>query len=133
MLHYLRLERLATDKYTTLLDPFVSYEENEVLWIWPQGLYSQPFILFLTYEWDQKARVLHYIKVERLATDKYTTLLDPFISYKENEVLWIRPQGLYSQPFILFLIYKWDPKARVVHYTKVERRASDKHSAFGLI
>ncbi len=40
-----------------------------------------------------KARVLHYIKLSRFATDKHSILLDQFISYEENEVLWIRPQG----------------------------------------
>ncbi len=29
----IRLERLAKDKYSSLLGPLVSYEENEVLWI----------------------------------------------------------------------------------------------------
>ncbi len=31
--HYTRLERPAKDKSTSLLGPFVSYEENKVLWI----------------------------------------------------------------------------------------------------
>ncbi len=31
MLHYTRLERLAKDKYSSLLGPFVSYEEKEML------------------------------------------------------------------------------------------------------
>ncbi len=34
MLPYTRLERLATDKHSSLLDPVLAYEENEVLWIW---------------------------------------------------------------------------------------------------
>jgi hypothetical protein len=29
--HYTRLERLARDKHSCLLGPFVSYKENEVL------------------------------------------------------------------------------------------------------
>ncbi len=33
MLHYARLERLASDNHFGLLDPFISYEENKVLWI----------------------------------------------------------------------------------------------------
>jgi hypothetical protein len=33
VLHYIRLETLASDKQSNLLGPFVSYEENEVLWI----------------------------------------------------------------------------------------------------
>jgi hypothetical protein len=35
------------------LGPFLSYEENEGLWIWPQGLYLQRFILFVFYEFFQ--------------------------------------------------------------------------------
>ncbi len=34
MLHYNRLERLVTYKPTSLFYSSVSYEENEVLWIW---------------------------------------------------------------------------------------------------
>jgi hypothetical protein len=30
-----------------------SYEENEVLWIQYQGLYSQHLIFFVAYEWTQ--------------------------------------------------------------------------------
>ncbi len=36
MLHYIRLSRFAYNKHSSLLDQFVSYEENEVLWIQPQ-------------------------------------------------------------------------------------------------
>jgi hypothetical protein len=38
-----KLERVLSDKHTSLLDPFASYEENQVLWIW-LGQYSQHFI-----------------------------------------------------------------------------------------
>ncbi len=38
MLHFIRLERSANDKQSSLLDKFISYEENEVLWIRPQVL-----------------------------------------------------------------------------------------------
>jgi hypothetical protein len=31
VLHFTGLERLARDKHSSLLDPFISYEENEVL------------------------------------------------------------------------------------------------------
>ncbi len=31
VLHYTRLERLASDKHSSILGPFMSYEENEVL------------------------------------------------------------------------------------------------------
>jgi hypothetical protein len=33
VLHYTRLERLASEKHSSLLSPFVSSEENEVLLI----------------------------------------------------------------------------------------------------
>jgi hypothetical protein len=33
VLHYTRLQRVAIDKYFSLLGPFVGYEENVVLWI----------------------------------------------------------------------------------------------------
>ncbi len=44
-------EKLASDKPSSLLDPFISYEENEVLEIWTQVSYSQHFIFFVTYEY----------------------------------------------------------------------------------
>jgi hypothetical protein len=34
----------------------MSYKDNEVLQICYQGMYSQPFIFFVTYEWAQKAK-----------------------------------------------------------------------------
>jgi hypothetical protein len=43
------MERIANDKHSSLLGLFVSYEENEALWIRPLGAYSQNFILFVTY------------------------------------------------------------------------------------
>jgi hypothetical protein len=52
--------------------------------------YSQHFIFFVTYEWAQQARVFHYIKLERLAKDEHSSLLCPFVSYKENKVLGIQ-------------------------------------------
>jgi hypothetical protein len=48
VLHYAMLERFTTRKHSSLMDPFVSYEENEVLWIQPHGPYSQNFIFFET-------------------------------------------------------------------------------------
>jgi hypothetical protein len=47
MLHKARLERFATGKHSSLLDPFVSYEENEVFvnMALEQRLYSLNFFL----------------------------------------------------------------------------------------
>jgi len=51
------------------------------------GPYSQRLIFFLTDEWAQKARVLHYTKLERVSRDKDSCLLSPFARYEENEGL----------------------------------------------
>jgi hypothetical protein len=50
-------------------------------------LYSQHLIFFVTYECAKKARVLHYTRLQRLATDKHSNLSVPFVSYDENKVL----------------------------------------------
>ncbi len=36
--------------------------------------------------WVEQDRVLYYIRQERLAGDKHTSLLGPFVCYKDNEV-----------------------------------------------
>ncbi len=43
-----------------------------------QGHYSQHLISFVTYEWTHEARVLDYTRLDRLARDKHSSLLDPF-------------------------------------------------------
>ncbi len=54
VLHYSRLERLARDKQSSLLGQFISYEENKVINMLLQVLYSQHLIFIITYEWDNK-------------------------------------------------------------------------------
>jgi hypothetical protein len=39
-----------------------------------------------TYKWAQKAEALHYTWQEKLARGKPSSLLDPVLSYKGNEV-----------------------------------------------
>jgi hypothetical protein len=56
--------------------------------MWPQGVNSQHFIFFTPYEWAQYP-ALHYTMLERLDSYKHSSLLDPSVSYEENEVLWI--------------------------------------------
>ncbi len=68
------MERLV--KNSSLFVPFISYEENEVFTIWPNKL------------------VLLYTKVERLVSDKHSSLLDTALSIIENEGLPIRPNKL---------------------------------------
>jgi hypothetical protein len=40
-----------------------------------------------SYEWFQKARVSHNIRLEKLAMDKHSSLLGLFVSYEENRML----------------------------------------------
>jgi hypothetical protein len=39
--------------------------------------------------------------------DTYPGIFGPFINYKENEMLWIWLQVLYSQILIIFATYEW--------------------------
>jgi hypothetical protein len=75
--------------------------------MWHLGPYSQHFTFFATYEWAKQAGVFHYSRPEWLARDKHSGFLGPFKTCKENEVLWIRPLGLYSQHFTFFVTYEW--------------------------
>ncbi len=43
---------------------------------------------------------------ESPAKNKYSSLLGQFVTYKENKLLWIQPQGQYSQHFIFIVTYK---------------------------
>ncbi len=128
VLHYIRLKRLARDKYSSLLGAIVSYNENKVLWIKPYGPIWQHFIFFLTDEQPQWPRVLHYSRQEKITRDKSSSLLCTILSYEENEVLWIRPHGSISQNFIFFITYVWAKWARVLHYSRLEKLIRDKHS-----
>ncbi len=46
---------------------------------------------------------LHYTNLERVANDKYFSLAGSYVSFKENEGLWIRPQivNLIHQALII--------------------------------
>ncbi len=50
--------------------------------------YSLHLIFFVAYERIQYSRVLPFIRLERPASNKQSSLLGPFISYGENNVLW---------------------------------------------
>jgi hypothetical protein len=41
-----------------------------------------------------------------LIREKHFSLVYPFLSYKENEVLWIRDKQPYSQHYIFYFTYK---------------------------
>ncbi len=57
-----------------------------------QGPHSQHFIFFVTNKRAQQVRVLYNTRLERLVKDQHSSLLNPFVVYKENKVLWIGPQ-----------------------------------------
>jgi hypothetical protein len=82
VLHYTSLERFASNNHS-LFATFISYEENEVFRMWLQGPYTQCLIFVVNYK---LARVLHSTSLERFAIHNHSCLLDPVISYKENEV-----------------------------------------------
>jgi hypothetical protein len=70
--HYITLDQKSfpVTKHSSLLGAFISYEENEVLQIWPQGPHLQHCIFLLTYEQAQKPKALHYTRPKRLPSDK---------------------------------------------------------------
>jgi hypothetical protein len=94
-------KRLARDKHSGLLGPLINYEENEVFYKWPLGSCSQYFIFFVSF----RPKKLRINRLVRLARDKYSGLLGPFISYEENEVFYIWTMGSCSQHFIYFVTY----------------------------
>jgi hypothetical protein len=52
-----------------------------------QGLYSQYFIFFVTYEWTQHESVFVPWKTFQHGVMKQSSLLDPFVHNEEIEVL----------------------------------------------
>ncbi len=69
-------------KRYSLMGPFFKKQINEMA----LGPYSQHFMLFVTYEWAQKARELHYTRLEELAKVKHSSFMGPFLRNEENEV-----------------------------------------------
>ncbi len=76
-----------------------------------QESYSQHLIFIVTYKRAKKVRVLNYTRLEKLASDKHSSLLGRFVSYKENVLLF----GPWPSPQIK---------------TRLERPDKDKHSRF---
>jgi hypothetical protein len=76
VLHYTRLKRHASDKHSSLLGPFVSE-----LWKMKHFEYrnhNSSFFSSLTN--GSHKLVLHYTRLERIASDKHSSLLGPFVS-----------------------------------------------------
>jgi hypothetical protein len=70
----------------------------------PRG-YSRQFSFFVTYEWTQIARVLHYTRLKMLAWDKNSNLFETLLSYEENQML---PLNHVTEP--LFFVADAVPK-----------------------
>jgi hypothetical protein len=52
-----------------------------------QQPYSEHIVFFVTYKWTLQAKSLHFSRLDRLAMDKRSGLLGPFVHYEENKVL----------------------------------------------
>ncbi len=74
-----RVRMLTRDNHSCLLDPFVSYEEKEVIWMQLLAPYSIHFIFFVIYKWVQWASFkLHY--GEKACLGQTLQLIGPFFN-----------------------------------------------------
>ncbi len=71
-----------------------------------KGLCSQNFIFVVTYKLAQEVRMLHYTLLERLASDRHSSLSAPFVSCEENEVVNMEPVAVYSTLYFLCDLWK---------------------------
>jgi hypothetical protein len=91
VLHYTGLERLAMDEWSSLLDPFISHKKIKCCEYSPWAHINKT--LFSSQLTNRPNKLEHFIKLGKkgLAVTKTLNLLGLFVSYDENEVLWIRP------------------------------------------
>jgi hypothetical protein len=94
------MEMFARYKHSNLLGLFLSLVEIKVFWIWHQLPYLQIFVFFAIYNWDHLARMLHHIRLKKLARYKHSNLLGLFVILVEIKVFWIWPQLHYWQNFL---------------------------------
>jgi len=52
----------------------------------------------------QRTRVLHYIRVERLARYKHSSLMGPFVSYKKMKLVITALDFVLLHGFVYFLL-----------------------------
>jgi hypothetical protein len=79
------------------------------------GLYSQYFISCITNEWAQRARVLHYTRLEMLARTKKLKLIWPIHKLHRKYSVVNRVPGAAFTTLIFFLTYEWAQQVRVLH------------------
>ncbi len=68
--------------------------------------------------------MLQYTRFKRWAKDKPSSLLGPFISYEKDKF-----SDFYPRVHIFIVTFEWAQEATVLQYTRLERRARDKHSS----
>ncbi len=116
---------LTSDKHSSLLGSLVSYKVNEVLWnTTTQGPIRNTH--FLCNSWMSPKRK-SYIRKDMLNSDKHSSLLGSFVSYKETEALWnTAARGCIRNTY--FLCNSWMcPISK--SFTRKEMLVSDKHSS----
>ncbi len=69
----------------------------------PMELFSQNFIFFVTYKWEI---IFVFSKPFQPCVMKHSSLSGPFVSYEENDLLWMQPLELFLQDFIFFVAYQ---------------------------
>ncbi len=127
VLYYTWLER--RHKPSSLLGPFVSYEENEVLVDAAPGIVFKTLYLTRNLHLGQKGRLLDYSRPWRFANDKHSSLLDQFISYEEIEMFVNKAHGTVFTTLHFLWNLHLGPKGRLLDYSRPWRLASDKHSS----
>ncbi len=66
----------------------------------------QKYIFSKLTKWAKLVRALNYTYLARLAKEKHSSLVGPFISYEENEVFWKLLLEAYLQHYIFFESYE---------------------------
>ncbi len=129
--HSTMLEKPISSIHSSFLCPFVSYEENKVMWLQPKVLpfwiYSQVLQMAVRLELAQEIYLSgaplwgmapclirkHYTKLEKPIRNRQSSLLGPFVSYEENKALRLQPKVLP------FWIYSQVPPKTVCEYQPI--------------
>ncbi len=75
---------------------------------------------------ERNKLAFRYSSLELLASDKPSSLLDPFVSCNENKVLWIQSKVRYIQHFIFSKPCEW-PNILLLPNTTLKKLAGDNH------
>ncbi len=103
LVSYLSLGKACHGKHSSLLGQFVSYKGNELLWIvqltWLRGWGCIDNISVSSKLTNGHNKLEFYITLGWKGLPRTNSLayLGQFVSYEENELLWIQPQ-MFKQP-----------------------------------